>query len=342
MDTSIPGSHAGHERDGSRIMAFSEPHSDTDMSIQVFNQQFHVHSAPLKLRSAFFRAFLDSPDKVPSIGGRFKYMWVTEVDEDGTWQLICSSPDSKSSEHEFVGNAEDEIRSFTLLLHALHGHKFDVLAIEDLDRAVILADYYCALPALSSHLNINTPVFTKATFEEPHKLIESAFQPRHSTLYRECLIQCMGPWGRPKYLNIENEPLRELAAESYKKLEHTVLDTEEALIDTERILTSTRYRTERSGPTIGRFKDVKRAAVSGCGRFTAGRYEYALPLFYQQLMQLPGKQIAQCFRDSIEPLLKNHLVMDSGAQAGLGKYRNHFLCLDIKDNDLPWTIGEAD
>jgi len=60
-----------------------------DSCLVVFDQGFHVHSTVLKLHSAFFRKFLDSPDKVNATTTKnFKYYWVTKVDEDGDWQLI--------------------------------------------------------------------------------------------------------------------------------------------------------------------------------------------------------------------------------------------------------------
>jgi hypothetical protein len=34
-----------------------------DMQLKVFDQEFHVHSTMLKLHSAYFRKFLDSPEK---------------------------------------------------------------------------------------------------------------------------------------------------------------------------------------------------------------------------------------------------------------------------------------
>jgi hypothetical protein len=55
-----------------------------DTCLVVFEQEFHVHSTILKLYSAFFRKFLDSPDKAHATSTKnFKYFWVTEVENDG-------------------------------------------------------------------------------------------------------------------------------------------------------------------------------------------------------------------------------------------------------------------
>jgi hypothetical protein len=60
-----------------------------DTRLRVFDTDFHVHSSALKLHSAFFRTFLDSPDKATATSGSFQYTWVTKVDEDGSWSLVC-------------------------------------------------------------------------------------------------------------------------------------------------------------------------------------------------------------------------------------------------------------
>ena len=69
--------------------------SVVDVRLRCFDTEFHVHSVILKLYSAFFAKFLDSPDKahpqtVPV--GRFKYEWVSKVDDDGSWGFEAVKP----------------------------------------------------------------------------------------------------------------------------------------------------------------------------------------------------------------------------------------------------------
>ncbi len=67
-----------------------------DTRLHVFDTAFHVHSTILRLGSAFFYKFLESPDKAKvqddeTAPGKFSYEWVTEVDEDGTgWSLVAA------------------------------------------------------------------------------------------------------------------------------------------------------------------------------------------------------------------------------------------------------------
>lgn len=70
-----------------------------DVRLNVLSQEYHVHSVVLKLHSAYFWKFLDSPDKTddPPTGTAFKYEWVTKVDEEDKsgWQLVCAGPKVK-------------------------------------------------------------------------------------------------------------------------------------------------------------------------------------------------------------------------------------------------------
>lgn len=69
-------------------VVFMAPGLIPDVRITVFNQQYQVHSVALKYHSAFFRKFLDSPEKERIPGAReFKYEYVAVVDDDATWAL---------------------------------------------------------------------------------------------------------------------------------------------------------------------------------------------------------------------------------------------------------------
>jgi hypothetical protein len=84
-----------HEPENKPPITFKIRGLDLDTKLTVFSQEFHVHSAVLKVNSIFFRTFLDSVDKENSIvstAGKFKYEWVTKIDEDGKgWHLVCDN-----------------------------------------------------------------------------------------------------------------------------------------------------------------------------------------------------------------------------------------------------------
>ncbi|TVY18351.1 hypothetical protein LARI1_G004430 [Lachnellula arida] len=104
-------------------IVFQSPGLQPDVRLVVFDQEFHVHSVVLKLYSAFFRKFLDSPDKATAAAGarhsstallesitpsKFKYEWVTKFDETVSgedadtndvisWYLVAATGASKVS-----------------------------------------------------------------------------------------------------------------------------------------------------------------------------------------------------------------------------------------------------
>lgn len=75
-------------------MIYQTPGYEPDVRLKIFDDlELHVHSIILKLNSAFFRKFLDSPEKqhVKSTAP-FTYEWATEIDDDGTWSLVSDGP----------------------------------------------------------------------------------------------------------------------------------------------------------------------------------------------------------------------------------------------------------
>jgi len=71
---------------------FLTPGWEPDVCLRLFDQEFYVHSAALKLKTVFFRKCLDSPEKAATSGtGRFKYEWITKIDADDTCQLVCAA-----------------------------------------------------------------------------------------------------------------------------------------------------------------------------------------------------------------------------------------------------------
>jgi len=78
-------------------IVFSTPGLPPDISLKVFDQEFHAHSALLKIHSIFFRKFLDSAEKDDRTSAaassasaltKFRYKWVTSIDVDGDWHLV--------------------------------------------------------------------------------------------------------------------------------------------------------------------------------------------------------------------------------------------------------------
>lgn len=212
-----------------------------------------------------------------------------------------------------------------------------------------LADYYRALPAFSTALDgafLRSPMLVEAIHRIPHQLIKIAVQLRNEVLYRECLIQCMGPYGLPKYVMIQNASLRKIGEDAYCLLGRMVLDTQYKLLNNMGVL----LRQTPNDQRAINFQTLERQLAAHCTGFVPGAGApigipgmLMLPWFYRELYAAANGTVPAGFKAVIQPLMRNNLALDPKAErAGEGKYGDHFLCLEIEDEDLPWNTEETD
>ncbi|TGO45070.1 hypothetical protein BCON_0426g00010 [Botryotinia convoluta] len=84
--------------------------------------EIHLHSTVLKLHSAFFHKFLDSPGKKPAEpSAEFRYEWVREIEQDGEWHMVEKSH-GKPNNNVLSENAfwDMEVLIFIEMLNALY------------------------------------------------------------------------------------------------------------------------------------------------------------------------------------------------------------------------------
>lgn len=224
-----------------------------DTLIRVFNQEFHVHSTVLKIQCEFFKLFMDSPNKV---AGFYKSQVQVRVGYEGRcrWRLvagICGDIEGGGRRNlslasaSFVSNAMQEakakgialleyegvisiqIKALYMILLSIYNQSFVIERWTHLARAVELANYYEALPALSNMLYASIPRnhwFINQIPGMAEKIVLLADKMQNAQLFRECMVHLMGPWHNPAYQWIENEQTRELATDYYAKLDDTVYD----------------------------------------------------------------------------------------------------------------------
>ncbi|TVY52980.1 hypothetical protein LSUE1_G010062 [Lachnellula suecica] len=321
---------------------FTTPSGKPDVRLQVFHQAFHLHSTVLKLKSEFFCKFLDSPDKVArrleAPPGAFKYDWSTMVDGDGSWHLVGPDEGEEKYLQNFKGDVAAEIAAFEILLRAMYGLNFVVLSFEQLKLVTGMADYYRALPAFSIALKGSffiSPDLISETSSRPHEIIPIAAKIRNSLLYRECLIHTMAPWSKPRYLLIEDEDLRRLAAAAYAKLERMVWQTHSEILN------------EFLGFNVDAIMLFQSAQLFAA-RFSntslaSGQSGVALPQMYWLLYEEPSARVSVIFKYAIQPLMKNNLVLDRRTfEPRDVSHKESFLCLEITDDELPWDIEHTD
>jgi len=101
----------------------------------------------------------------------------------------------------FSGIKEGEQRMFECLVCAFYNQPYNI-ASHDLLALTELADYYCALPAVSRSLDgvfFRDADFMDTLLVEMSKsllavLLQAAVKLRHPQLYRDCLVLSIGPW----------------------------------------------------------------------------------------------------------------------------------------------------
>ncbi|KAF8849437.1 hypothetical protein BDZ45DRAFT_604403 [Acephala macrosclerotiorum] len=150
-------------------IVFQHREISLDTRLLVLGQEYHVNSAMLKDHSAFFFTFLDSPDKREHVekkrqlnketGRGFIYEWVSIIDSDGNgWSLVAeegvtADPTTSLNLSDFKGDKKFEIDTFDKLLRAMHQEPYTLKSHDQFLAMIKLADYYCALPALSKSLD---------------------------------------------------------------------------------------------------------------------------------------------------------------------------------------------
>ncbi|KAH7319451.1 hypothetical protein BKA65DRAFT_482956 [Rhexocercosporidium sp. MPI-PUGE-AT-0058] len=166
----------------------------------------NVHSSLLKLHSALFAKFLDSVDKQatsekPMIGGKFKYQWITKVDDDTEgWHLIAKL-DLKDVEcHAYAYESKKELQQdcFENLLCAICGQSYSLGGFEEFETLVSLVDYYRCLPVLSQSINAlqNTSIDADFVSRRSSDVMVLAVNLRHKLLFTKALIYAVTDGGR--------------------------------------------------------------------------------------------------------------------------------------------------
>ncbi|KAH9215136.1 hypothetical protein DL95DRAFT_461398 [Leptodontidium sp. 2 PMI_412] len=124
-----------------------------DVRLTIFNQQMHVHSETLKMKSQFFNAFLDSPGTVDQTSyAGFKYEWVAKIDDPfrepkdwGLRWLLTSLKKDKYPQYMDAGLVkgwpEREKDLFQKLLRIFYHDPYKVIDWGELETMTEIADY---------------------------------------------------------------------------------------------------------------------------------------------------------------------------------------------------------
>jgi len=309
--------------------------------------------------SAFFRTFLNSPEKkIPSVSSTgFRYEWVTKVYHDGTWSLVWERAISNVRTPEFdllvlgfslmptkspsaappvvfTGDKDTEISAFNILLRVIYSWPVIFETAAQLCHATKLADYYCALPMLSVALNAafcESAHFRCEILEYPVELLNASVKLRNKVLYKECMILLMGPWHSPRYKNIQDNKLKQLAVNAHHCICCKILDAQKILVEGTAV-----------APYLEVYRNVE-AQVLAKNMWENQGAGLRVPQLYRDVLNSLVATRSHYEISIIGPLLKNELVLyPSMSMPGEGWCKDYFLCLELTDEDLPWDINERE
>ncbi|TGO08202.1 hypothetical protein BTUL_0221g00190 [Botrytis tulipae] len=330
------------------VHTFHLPGHKVDVKLSVFDGlQLHVHSVILKLHSAFFRRFLDPPgrDDKDENTGSFKYEWVTVYDDDGSWSLF----DVRNIKHgNSSSNSMPRQIKRTQKLHETAFINF---------IGIFYGKLWCALPAVSKSMHgafSISPEFCKGIFSSNKlTLLNSAFKLRSPELFRECMISLVGRWqqftrdfpveGQPEMLynpELENPKLNELAIKLHNEMCIRISATQRQIVFCCQVKSNAlEIKTKIEKCYLEKMKLRKTEQ----GFF---RGQVSLPEYFQAF----GEESSGIFARAVSDILKNELIFNKPLRAGdivfPGKTPNdvqsYFLCVEIKDEDLPWDLNQTD
>ncbi|KAL2063643.1 hypothetical protein VTL71DRAFT_5448 [Oculimacula yallundae] len=310
-------------------IVFSARGLKLDVRLQVFDKIFHVHSTILKLHSAYFFKFLDPANAAPVADpapGSFPYEWVTKVDMDGLWYLVASSDKSLD-----LGRREDctkEIRleenAFEMLLKAMYNRSFFITEFQQLLAVANLADYYLARPILSASLSAalcRSPNLIFMILDNNCEMLILAESFRCDWLFRKSFALSLGPFHDPVIKKLPDAPVRSLAERKYMALQSQVLDAQAAIMQV----------------GIGAYPYNNGILFP---RTANGVLSW--PQYFRAIG--PGKiAVRNLDVDTrTKDLLRNTLDFDDGHVSGVGRFKEHFLCVEVSDDELPWDTAETD
>jgi len=196
-----------------------------------------------------------------------------------------------------------------------------------------VADYYCALKALSLSLDgvlFRGTKLTAGILEDPIPLLGQALKLRHPTLYRECLVYALGPWKNPKFKKITDPTLSKSARETYSKICVKLVELQGQILD---------HLGFYSHPnSIHGELQVIASSLLDKGKVSQ-------PAFYRFLYKGVLSQeihVSNKLQYLLSWLLRNELKLEPSAITGEGDHKDHFLCITVEDEDLPWDPTQTD
>ncbi|PQE04560.1 hypothetical protein CJF31_00007418 [Rutstroemia sp. NJR-2017a BVV2] len=261
-----------------------------------------------------------------------------------------------------------EAVAFEKLLNAMYSKPTVIEDSRELHDMTRLADFYCALPVLSTSLYISLwnspkflddirslstaayhkrpirdtrvraatrPIVTEFPHNHPVSLLKLAAKLRHPILFREMMVYVVSLWESNCSIwepAITEAGLDDVLTKSYHAVHHLQASVFFGIFRGAVIDEAWRVRlyeiASKWEPLMATHKQMEMA-------FFCDRLVWQLRDFESE-MKLEVNQL-------LTDLLKNNLVLSKGkCIPGHGDYFHQYLCAEVKDDEFPWDPKETD
>lgn len=155
--------------------------------------------------------------------------------------------------------------------------------------------------------------------KDPCNALECAYQLRHEELFRECFVHVLGPWSKPRWIELGDSVLRDLAAKAQDKMGRRLYKFHVEMIN---------IIGER-GTTV--FVHSARQAMSISQQVMMPKY---LRGCNNQLSR------EEKIRVALNDVFASNITLDKNAsEAGVGAFEDLFLCFEVEQ--LPWDTTQV-
>ncbi|TGO24739.1 hypothetical protein BPAE_0096g00450 [Botrytis paeoniae] len=282
---------------------------EVDVKLSIFDElQLYVHSVVLKLHSAFFRRFLDSSNKNGNgeNTGSFKYEWATVYNDDGSWSLF----DARNIKHD--NPSSNLIPRQIKRTKKLHETAF----------INFIGTFYGRLWVIKNNeaLQLVTELADYyCTLPAVSKSMHGAFSISPEFCKRIFFSN---------KLTLLDLALKLLSATQRQTVFYCQVNSNALEI---------KAKIKKCYLERMKLRETEQGVYGG---------QVSLPEYFQAF----GEESSGIFALAVSDILKNELIFNKSLRAGdiifSGKTYNdvqsHFLCAEIKDEDLPWDLNETD
>ncbi|KAF5872092.1 uncharacterized protein Bfra_009121 [Botrytis fragariae] len=299
------------------VVTFYIPGQEPDTRITIFQlKELRVHSSILKLYSAYFRKFMDSPDKESAPpSAMWKYDWTGKVEQDGSWYVVDRRGQESKKQRGATSCSDLDIMAFENIIMSMYQKPYEITSTAHLQEITALADFYRCLPVVSNSLYsafFRSPKLLANIKDHRELLLELSCKLRHRELFNDCLVLISGYWPPdqlPFKTKIEDKRLARLAENVHNRVGAVLARSIQNIL------------VNKSAPDAGKLLN---AAVS----VTRG----SLVQYHKFLL----------LSDIMKDITKNKLKLNTSAVAGEGEYIHNFLFIELEEEDIPWDTTETD